>query len=1011
MKLPLAPPFLPPWLPAQFFMEDFQLVRQGRRRGKPGSPQSQQCINNKLQQGISMATTPAPEHAASHQRRTRHTAGSDWRARYDRALRRLQQMPTPLDAQLGRAVDTFALAWMDSPQPTNVAVVCLGLGSLRHGSNSMIQLGVIESLSRALAAAAARVLAGGVHIDVSLFDPDFDDTDLEALRSLGYSVLTSDGRRDYCMTQPGTPTLFYLPHCDHHLMESVLAANWHRMHTICLMGNSFSWIREHSSAVTAQVAAPPHPFLLRAVSATALLESVQQPRSHSLVAKVIATEHPLALPRNDSEWEAEFRALDCTSVHVFTRTAAAPVESCGREWNVLFVLCGTRGDVEPCVRLAQALANYVDPASATRSRVRVLTHAAHKSWVEPLLSHASSSSSSDNSSGVTAFDWLAALPARTWRGESEFVYQQAEHEAAITHAIQELSRLSPSAARVCFNLFALEAFHVCEASAIPCVALSPYRMPHTCPVELLSWLESEWPEVWGLLNGTAQPSCSNTSAVRRANTADVLAWQFALFNVARWERLRGALGLPEVPYIPLPDIAAAAAATPVGGGGDGAAATAAATTGVTAAVVSPAPAACRRSSWADAVTPLVYGLPQLWEDAARLPPECAIACTTTTSIDSDGSISSNTSSSSSSSSGNGTEKEGHTHIATTGTSSASVHLSGFWACLPPSPPLLTDDEGSRSVANDFAPVPPLAYHGHGPRLSLAHLTAPPLASHSHDHRLPRAVLAISDGAAPCVLFSLGSMVNLGVFSHAELRGLKDCFRDACRLAGARGLLLMPGQALEPLLASSTVHPPSSTTTASPTSSSSSLFSDTAAVFDSTHGVGALHTIASWLECSDPLLLAHVLPRCAAIVHHGGSGTVAAALVCGTPQVTLPCIHDQFENAMRCRSLGVAPSGYPPASMWELLDSLDDDQRGGDRGVRSVAVTADAAAAGEDAPTPTRSAQLLAAQLRAVIGYSTPAIAIRCAACALSKRLREESAAGYAAACGVIAARFSACSKH
>ncbi len=46
----------------------------------------------------------------------------------------------------------------------------------------------------------------------------------------------------------------------------------------------------------------------------------------------------------------------------------------------------------------------------------------------------------------------------------------------------------------------------------------------------------------------------------------------------------------------------------------------------------------------------------------------------------------------------------------------------------------------------------------------------------------------------------------------------------------------------------------------------------------------------------------LLPRSAAIIHHGGIGTVAQALACATPQLVLPQAHDQFDNAHRVQSL-------------------------------------------------------------------------------------------------------------
>ncbi len=50
--------------------------------------------------------------------------------------------------------------------------------------------------------------------------------------------------------------------------------------------------------------------------------------------------------------------------------------------------------------------------------------------------------------------------------------------------------------------------------------------------------------------------------------------------------------------------------------------------------------------------------------------------------------------------------------------------------------------------------------------------------------------------------------------------------------------------------------------------------------------------------------AEVLPRCSAVVSHGGSGTVTAALAHGLPQVVLPMGADQPLNAARCEELGV-----------------------------------------------------------------------------------------------------------
>lgn len=52
-------------------------------------------------------------------------------------------------------------------------------------------------------------------------------------------------------------------------------------------------------------------------------------------------------------------------------------------------------------------------------------------------------------------------------------------------------------------------------------------------------------------------------------------------------------------------------------------------------------------------------------------------------------------------------------------------------------------------------------------------------------------------------------------------------------------------------------------------------------------------------------LGAALPRCAAVVSHGGSGTVVAALAHGLPSVLLPMGADQPGNVARCEALGVA----------------------------------------------------------------------------------------------------------
>jgi UDP:flavonoid glycosyltransferase YjiC (YdhE family) len=123
-------------------------------------------------------------------------------------------------------------------------------------------------------------------------------------------------------------------------------------------------------------------------------------------------------------------------------------------------------------------------------------------------------------------------------------------------------------------------------------------------------------------------------------------------------------------------------------------------------------------------------------------------------------------------------------------------------------------------------------------------------------REPSAELAhFLDAGEPPVVFTAGSAMAQG----------EKFFRvsaEVCRAAGWRGLLLtqFPEQLPQPLPA----------------------------------GVRHFHYVP----------FSAVLPRAAAFVHHGGIGTTAQALAAGVPQLVTPLAHDQPDNAMRVKRLGV-----------------------------------------------------------------------------------------------------------
>jgi MGT family glycosyltransferase len=74
--------------------------------------------------------------------------------------------------------------------------------------------------------------------------------------------------------------------------------------------------------------------------------------------------------------------------------------------------------------------------------------------------------------------------------------------------------------------------------------------------------------------------------------------------------------------------------------------------------------------------------------------------------------------------------------------------------------------------------------------------------------------------------------------------------------------------------------------------------------------------------------AHVLPRSAAVVSHGGSGTTLGALAHGVPLVLVPQGADQFDNANRVEAAGAAvvlrPGEVTAASVRAALERVLDE---------------------------------------------------------------------------------------
>jgi MGT family glycosyltransferase len=83
--------------------------------------------------------------------------------------------------------------------------------------------------------------------------------------------------------------------------------------------------------------------------------------------------------------------------------------------------------------------------------------------------------------------------------------------------------------------------------------------------------------------------------------------------------------------------------------------------------------------------------------------------------------------------------------------------------------------------------------------------------------------------------------------------------------------------------------------------------------------------------------AEVVPHAAAVVCHGGSGTVRGALAAGVPVAILPLFADQPDNAVRVAALGAGAALEDVAGMAAAVEALLAD---GAYAERAAAVAAD-----------------------------------------------------------------------
>ncbi|KAI0646859.1 SRR1-domain-containing protein [Trametes meyenii] len=175
--------------------------------------------------------TAPPSPAALLHRASGELAHSDWLRDSLQSLRKsLEEAFAPSD---------------DAP-----GVLCLGLGSPAASRDARAQL--------ALLLAACDDLSID-HTKVSVYDPVFAAEDVQLLAHLGLTALPENRHASY---EIRSPTIVFMPHCDLHLYENILRANWTiaRLPNVLLIANPLS---EYAESIPSRKLISEHPCVAR----------------------------------------------------------------------------------------------------------------------------------------------------------------------------------------------------------------------------------------------------------------------------------------------------------------------------------------------------------------------------------------------------------------------------------------------------------------------------------------------------------------------------------------------------------------------------------------------------------------------------------------------------------------------------------------------------------------------------------------------------------------------------
>jgi hypothetical protein len=198
--------------------DEWTVVKGGRKGGKPSLSKRQPAA--KQDEG---SFRHARDEAADKERATRL---------HETVMGLRSQISTCL---VGQSLSS-ALSHVLSPGGWCLRVnelVVYGLGSVEDSLASRWQLCLALALRDLL------IPPGDDHLRTLAYDPAFSPCDLILMQSLGIEVIEEN---EECKRLARAPTLFYMPHCEHHLYESLVVYNLSQglLSNVAILGNSFS---------------------------------------------------------------------------------------------------------------------------------------------------------------------------------------------------------------------------------------------------------------------------------------------------------------------------------------------------------------------------------------------------------------------------------------------------------------------------------------------------------------------------------------------------------------------------------------------------------------------------------------------------------------------------------------------------------------------------------------------------------------------------------------------------